>query len=251
MATGRGAFKRVTSASVRTLGWDRSVVMSALVSELACDILVKSKALPYARLISPVPWSGVEWSGVSCSPPPLFFSSCYRVRSKVVKHLVFVSFSMHFFFCVVFDAFLFLCRFGEMCMYVKSSVHNVRSIFFPHYICLSHVAFSTLLLLQAIDSAVTGEGPAGVTLPVLDSEEQDLDRHLYHGTKVGKNEKRKMKLDLPTVQHSRSRPQGEGEHDAMVMVVDGIPYPPPHLTCSLYIGARSSIIGLSLPRLWF
>eukprot|EP00903_Cladosiphon_okamuranus_P018790 g17286.t1 len=40
-------------------------------------------------------------------------------------------------------------------------------------------------LQEAIDGADTGEGPAGVTLPVLNSDEQELDRHLYHGTKTG------------------------------------------------------------------
>ena len=40
------------------------------------------------------------------------------------------------------------------------------------------------LLLKAIDGADTGEGPAGVTLPVLKPEDQELDRHLYHGGKV-------------------------------------------------------------------
>ncbi|CAM9859833.1 unnamed protein product [Ectocarpus sp. 6 AP-2014] len=39
-------------------------------------------------------------------------------------------------------------------------------------------------LQEAIDGADTGEGPAGVTLPSLDSEEQELDRLLYHGTKA-------------------------------------------------------------------
>lgn len=37
---------------------------------------------------------------------------------------------------------------------------------------------------KAIDSADTGEGPAGVMLPVLDGEEEELDHHLYHGAKV-------------------------------------------------------------------
>ncbi|CAN0358393.1 unnamed protein product, partial [Ectocarpus fasciculatus] len=39
-------------------------------------------------------------------------------------------------------------------------------------------------LQEAIDGADTGEGPAGVTLPTLDSDEQELDHLLYHGTKA-------------------------------------------------------------------
>lgn len=42
----------------------------------------------------------------------------------------------------------------------------------------------TIRPFQAIDGADTGEGPAGVTLPTLDSDEQELDHLLYHGTKV-------------------------------------------------------------------
>lgn len=44
--------------------------------------------------------------------------------------------------------------------------------------CFS-VVVVVVLVVQAIDGADTGEGPAGVTLPVLAGEEDDLDRHLH------------------------------------------------------------------------
>ncbi|CAM9666824.1 unnamed protein product, partial [Ascophyllum nodosum] len=40
-------------------------------------------------------------------------------------------------------------------------------------------------LQEAIDGADTGEGPAGIMLPVLRDQEKELDRHLYHATKDG------------------------------------------------------------------
>lgn len=38
--------------------------------------------------------------------------------------------------------------------------------------------------VQAIDSADTGEGPAGVILPVLHGDEGDVDETLFYGSKV-------------------------------------------------------------------